>query len=65
MSGDAPSALTALVRGQRMFGLRLATKHSQESAYLRRVEVDAPFLCAATLHSARIPHGRQDRQEGE
>ena len=46
MSGDAPSALTALVRGQRMFGLRLATKHSQESAYLRRVEVDAPFLCA-------------------
>ena len=52
-----------------MFGLRLATKHSQESAYLRRVEVGAPFLApshyirrASSHHNERAA---QHRGRGE
>jgi len=50
------TALTALGFGQ----LRI-TKHSASNMVaLRLVEVGEPFFAPGTLHSAHIPHGRQD-----
>jgi hypothetical protein len=48
MSGDAPSALTALVRGQRMFGFRDLPRSNRNMPPPRRVEVGAPLFVRRT-----------------